>query len=174
MIRRPPRSTRVRSSAASDVYKRQVRRRQPAGTAAASRGRWWSGRSLRLLLRWLSGHRASGRWRRAGTRGNLVLVVDQHRLLRDGALETGELLVVVPALVDVGLRHVQQLLGELGPAAGQHREPALLQGERPYRHGWLLGVELERVAALFRARVEPVERPVAAGDGLFPVSYTHL
>src|SRR5665811_2305590 len=33
MIRRPPRSTRVRSSAASDVYKRQVDN-QPYGT-------WW-------------------------------------------------------------------------------------------------------------------------------------
>src|SRR5665811_2525925 len=33
MIRRPPRSTRVRSSAASDVYKRQVQAPTPRGVA---------------------------------------------------------------------------------------------------------------------------------------------
>src|SRR5665811_44520 len=38
MIRRPPRSTRVRSSAASDVYKRQVERRA-RGRPAAGAGR---------------------------------------------------------------------------------------------------------------------------------------
>src|SRR5674536_401521 len=86
--------------------------RDRAGTAAASRGRWWSGRSLRLLLRWLSGHRASGRLRPAGTRGNLVLVVDQYRLLRDGALETGELLVVVPCLLNVCLLYTSDAADE--------------------------------------------------------------
>src|SRR5665811_1228680 len=34
MIRRPPRSTRVRSSAASDVYKRQGEDSEPSGSAA--------------------------------------------------------------------------------------------------------------------------------------------
>ena len=40
MIRRPPRSTRVRSSAASDVYKRQIK-----GVVEASQFKWtftWS------------------------------------------------------------------------------------------------------------------------------------
>src|SRR5665811_1112421 len=37
MIRRPPRSTRVRSSAASDVYKRQVLPSQPSPTQPSAR-----------------------------------------------------------------------------------------------------------------------------------------
>src|SRR5660397_271309 len=39
MIRRPPRSTPLYSSAASDVYKRQIRR--PWGVRGAPRGGWW-------------------------------------------------------------------------------------------------------------------------------------
>src|SRR5450756_197679 len=39
MIRRPPRSTQSRSSAASDVYKRQGHNRPPVGVAADQKGK---------------------------------------------------------------------------------------------------------------------------------------
>src|SRR5665811_999106 len=58
MIRRPPRSTRVRSSAASDVYKRQALTR-------LSRSFWLASRSDRRVLIWrpirICRKRASGR-----------------------------------------------------------------------------------------------------------------
>src|SRR5665811_2417720 len=50
MIRRPPRSTRVRSSAASDVYKRQVRQGK-CGFQASTRGHEKLQIGMTMLLR---------------------------------------------------------------------------------------------------------------------------
>src|SRR5450756_1571767 len=61
MIRRPPRSTQSRSSAASDVYKRQVGRRQ--GLLREADHQSLSGGGLR------SGCCGVGRFRRASTTG---------------------------------------------------------------------------------------------------------
>src|SRR5680860_412453 len=46
MIRRPPRSTQSRSSAASDVYKRQVLEPRALNTAAAAVGSAWTASSV--------------------------------------------------------------------------------------------------------------------------------
>mgnify|MGYP003381099311 CR=1 FL=1 len=63
MIRRPPRSTLDRSSAASDVYKRQALERQAGIPPPARRLRRLLHRQGRSVARWkVFGSPASGKW----------------------------------------------------------------------------------------------------------------
>ena len=69
------------------------------------------------------------------------------RLMGDGALDPGQLLVVAPALVDVGLRQVGELAARSGSVRCEHREPAL--GRRRSRRIGIDGlarVQLEGLA----------------------------
>ena len=87
------------------------------------------------------------------------------------AVHRRELLVVAPALVDVRLRELRELGRPLRLGAGEDREPGLAGHELADWHRRRGGVELERLAGLGVAGMEPVERPVPALDGVLLVGH---
>ena len=74
----------------------------------------------------------------------------------------GELLVVAPPLVDVGLEQARQLAGPGRVGALEDGEARLGRDEVAHRDRRRLRVELERLAVVDLARMEAVQRPVAA------------
>src|SRR5665213_3688908 len=82
MIRRPPRSTQSRSSAASDVYKRQVR---GSWSTSVSNGltHWWIMALLFPLVIWSTVH-----WRDRSP--NSVMIGEKLIRLADGEITVGK------------------------------------------------------------------------------------
>ena len=83
-------------------------------------------------------------------------------LVGDGPLHGGELLVVAPPLVDVGLDQRRQPGGPLRVRAPEDGEAGLGGRRSRHRDRRRVRVEPERVLALGLGRLEPVQRPVAA------------
>ena len=88
------------------------------------------------------------------------------RVVRDIA---DELFVVAPALVDVGLDLLDQVLGALRVRAAEDAEARLRGDELAHRHRRRARVELERLAVPGRRGLEAVQRPVAAADRVLHV-----
>src|SRR5271157_703700 len=80
----------------------------------------------------------------------------------DRSLDSGHLLVEMPAVVDIFLGQLEEpfSLGRVG--AGEHGVAPFLQGEFLERRGRLAAVEMERLGPVMgRAGVVAIERPVA-------------
>ena len=91
--------------------------------------------------------------------------------VRHGALDAGELLVVVPAFVGVRLRQLRELGGAFGMGPLEDGEAGLGGHEVGDRDRWRARVELEGLAALDLGRMEAIQRPVAALDRILLVGH---